>query len=65
VADTPAVRVFEDHKAHLAEALERNPTGRLTTPEEVAKVLVALAAPEITRISGAVIPVDGGESIVG
>jgi hypothetical protein len=28
-------------------------------------VLVALADPEITRISGAVIPVDGGESIVG
>jgi NAD(P)-dependent dehydrogenase (short-subunit alcohol dehydrogenase family) len=65
VADTPAVRAFEDHEAHIAAALERTPTGRLTTPEEVAKVLVALADPEITRISGAIIPVDGGESIVG
>jgi enoyl-[acyl-carrier protein] reductase III len=65
VTDTPAVRVFDDHQAHLAEALARNPSGRLTTPEDVARVLVALADPEITRISGAVSPVDGGESIVG
>jgi enoyl-[acyl-carrier protein] reductase III len=65
VAETPAVRPIPDHEAHLAEALKRNPTGRLTTTEEVAKVLVALADPDITRITGAIIPVDGGESIVG
>jgi NAD(P)-dependent dehydrogenase (short-subunit alcohol dehydrogenase family) len=65
VAQTPALRPFPEREAHMAEALKRNPTGRLTTPEEVARVLVALADPEITRITGAVIPVDGGESIVG
>jgi enoyl-[acyl-carrier protein] reductase III len=65
VTDTPAVRAFEDHETHIAAALERNPTERLTTPEEVARVLVALADPAITRITGAIIPVDGGESIVG
>jgi enoyl-[acyl-carrier protein] reductase III len=65
VAQTPAVRPFPEREAHMAEALKRNPTGRLTTPEEVARVLVALANPDITRITGAVIPVDGGESIVG
>jgi enoyl-[acyl-carrier protein] reductase III len=65
VAQTPAVQPFPKREAHMAEALKRNPTGRLTTPDEVARVLVALADPDITRITGAVIPVDGGESIVG
>jgi enoyl-[acyl-carrier protein] reductase III len=65
VAQTPAVRPFPEREAHMAEALRRNPTGRLTTPEEVAKVLVALADPDVTRITGAVLPVDGGESIAG
>jgi NAD(P)-dependent dehydrogenase (short-subunit alcohol dehydrogenase family) len=37
----------------------------LTTPEDIAAVLVALADPAVTWINGAVIPVDGGEIIVG
>jgi enoyl-[acyl-carrier protein] reductase III len=65
VTDTPAVRPIPGHEAYLVEALERNPAGRLTTPEDVARVLVALADPDITWISGAVIPVDAGEAIVG
>jgi len=65
VADTPALRVIPGHENYVAEALKRNPGGRLTTPEDVAQVLVALADPAITWISGAVIPVDGGEIIVG
>jgi enoyl-[acyl-carrier protein] reductase III len=65
VAQTPAVRPFPEREAHMAKALKRNPTGHLTTTEEVAKVLVALADPDVTRVTGAVIPVDGGESIVG
>jgi len=65
VADTPALRVIPGHEAYITEALERNPGGRLTTTEDVAKVLVALADPAITWISGTVIPVDGGEIIVG
>jgi enoyl-[acyl-carrier protein] reductase III len=65
VTDTPAVRPISGHEAYLVEALERNPAGRLTTPEDVARVLVALADPDITWVSGAVIPVDAGEAIVG
>ncbi|RLC61727.1 MAG: 3-oxoacyl-ACP reductase [Chloroflexota bacterium] len=65
VTDTPALRAIPGHETYIAEALKRNPGGRLTTPEDVAKVLVALADPAITWISGAVIPVDGGEIIVG
>jgi NAD(P)-dependent dehydrogenase (short-subunit alcohol dehydrogenase family) len=65
VTDTPALRVIPGHEAYVAEALKRNPGGRMTTTEDVAKVLVALADPAVTWISGAVIPVDGGEIIVG
>jgi len=65
VTDTPALRAIPGHEAWVQEALRRNPGGRLTTPDDVATVLVALADPEITWISGAVIPVDGGESAVG
>jgi len=65
VADTPALRVIPGHEEYVAKALQRNPGGRLTTPEDVARVLVALADPAVTWINGAVIPVDGGEIIVG
>jgi len=65
VTDTPALRAIPGHETYIAEALKRNPGGRMTTPEDVAKVLVALADPAIAWISGAVIPVDGGEVIVG
>ena len=65
VTDTPALRVIPGHEAYVAGALERNPGGRMTTPEDVATVLAALAASDIAWISGAVIPVDGGEIIVG
>ncbi len=65
VSDTPALRAIPGHEPYVAEALKRNPGGRLTTPEDVANALVALAAPDVTWINGAVIPVDGGEIIVG
>ncbi len=65
VTDTPALRAIPGHETYIEEALKRNPHGRLTTPEDVATTLVTLADPDITWISGAVIPVDGGESIVG
>ncbi len=65
VTDTPALRVIPGHERWVQEALKRNPGGRLTTTEDVARVLVALADPAITWISGAVIPVDGGELVVG
>jgi NAD(P)-dependent dehydrogenase (short-subunit alcohol dehydrogenase family) len=65
VTDTPALRVIPGHEAYVAEALKRNPGGRMTTTDDVATVLVALADPAITWISGTVIPVDGGEIVVG
>ncbi len=62
---TPALRAIPGHE-RMVEQLERmHPRGRLTRPEDVAAALVALADPRLTWISGAVIPVDGGERITG
>lgn len=47
--------------ADLAEA--RNPSGRLTTPDDVAGALVALCSPGLAWMTGTVVRVDGGESI--
>jgi enoyl-[acyl-carrier protein] reductase III len=65
VANTPAVRPIPGYEDYLVEARHRNPSDRLTTTEDVAQVLTALADPDITWLTGAIIPVDGGESIVG
>ncbi len=65
ITDTPALRAIPGHEHMLEEALHHNPSGRVTTPEDIAATLVALADPELSWISGTVIPVDGGEFIVG
>ena len=44
---------------------QSNPFGRLTTPEDVALAIGALAGPGGQFISGNVVGVDGGEDIVG
>jgi len=41
----------------------RNPFGRLTTPQDVANVVSLLCRPEAAWINGCVIPVDGGEHL--
>jgi enoyl-[acyl-carrier protein] reductase III len=64
VCDTPALRAIPGHEEILAEVRARHPAARLTTAEDVAQALVALADPRLTWITGAVIPVDGGESIL-
>jgi enoyl-[acyl-carrier protein] reductase III len=63
VTDTPALRRIPGHE-ELRDAAERkNPAGRLTTPEDVAEALVALASPRLHWMTGNVIGVDGGEMI--
>jgi len=64
VTDTPALRAIPGHEKIITEVLQNHPAGRLTTPEDVAQTLVALADPRIVWISGATIPVDGGETII-
>src|SRR3990170_2576395 len=65
VTHTPALQKIPGNEAILDKARARNPSGRLTTPEDVARALVALAHPDTSWITGNVIGVDGGEDIVG
>lgn len=64
VTDTPALRAIPEHERMIETVIEHHPAGRMTTPEDVAQVLVALSDPRITWISGVVIPVDGGEAAI-
>ncbi len=64
VTDTPALRAIPGHEEILHQAHTYHPARRMTQPEDVAQTLVVLADPRLTWISGAVIPVDGGESLV-
>ena len=45
--------------------MRRNPSGRMTTTEDVAATIVALSQPNIRFISGSIIFVDGGEDSSG
>jgi NAD(P)-dependent dehydrogenase (short-subunit alcohol dehydrogenase family) len=65
VTATPAAQKIPGYEAIAAEARRRNPSGRMTTPDDVARALVVLAHPDTYWITGNVIGVDGGEDIVG
>jgi len=49
-----------DPAASLAVTLSNHPIGRMSTPGEVARAIVFLAAPESAGITGAILSVDGG-----
>jgi NAD(P)-dependent dehydrogenase (short-subunit alcohol dehydrogenase family) len=65
VTDTPALQKIPGSDAIKESAGRRNPSGRLTTVEDVAKAIVVLSHPDTYWITGNVIGVDGGEEIVG
>lgn len=64
VTDTPAARRIPGSEAMFARALQANPGKRLTTPEDVAEILVALSLCKSFWATGNVIRVDGGEDLV-
>jgi NAD(P)-dependent dehydrogenase (short-subunit alcohol dehydrogenase family) len=64
VTDTPALRKIPGSESIKKAAVEGNPSGRLTTPEDVAAAIVALSRPETYWMTGNVIGVDGGEDVV-
>ncbi len=61
VTDTPALRKIPGNDQMKKAAQMKNPRGRLTTPEDVAKAIVLLCDEKADWISGNVIGVDGGE----
>jgi enoyl-[acyl-carrier-protein] reductase (NADH) len=64
VTDTPALRKIPGSQKMLEVALAKNPSTRLTEPEDVAKAISLLCEDRATFVSGGVIGVDGGEDIV-
>ncbi|MGB5847015.1 MAG: SDR family oxidoreductase [Ignavibacteriaceae bacterium] len=63
VTDTPALRKIPGNKEMIHIAVRKNPQKRLTTPEDVAKIISILCRDGGEWISGGVINADGGEDI--
>ncbi|MFQ6019968.1 MAG: SDR family oxidoreductase, partial [Dehalococcoidia bacterium] len=64
VTDTPALRKIPGHAEMLAFAEQRNPGGRTTTPQDVARAIALLSRGDVAWMTGNVIGVDGGEDLV-
>ena len=64
VTVTPALMKIPEHDEIIAAATRRNPTGRMTTPQDVADAILALSE-GAGFISGEVIGVDGAEYVTG
>ena len=65
VTDTPALRKIPGNEKLMAFAMARNPHGRLTTTEDVAKCIAVLCHDNTYWMTGNTIRVDGGEGSVG
>jgi len=65
VTATPAAQKIPGYEKLEADARRRNPSGRMTTTDDVARAIVVLSHPDTHWITGNVIGVDGGEDIVG
>lgn len=65
VTDTPALRKIPGNERLMTFAIARNPHGRLTTPEDVAKCIAVLCHENTYWMTGNTIRVDGGEGSAG
>ncbi len=65
VTDTPALRKIPGNALMIEHCLAIHPAKRLTTPADVAAVIVALSRPDTTWLTGNVLGVDGTEDLVG
>jgi NAD(P)-dependent dehydrogenase (short-subunit alcohol dehydrogenase family) len=64
VTDTPALQKIPGAKNMIESTKLKNPRGRLTHPEDVAKAILMLCSEEAGWISGNLIGVDGAEDII-
>jgi len=60
---TGAVNAFPDRDQRIEAARAKTPTGRLTTPEDVAEVVLFLCGKAAAQIVGQTIVVDGGKTL--
>ena len=65
ITDTPALRKIPGNAEMIDRAMNINPSGRVTIPEDVAKAITLIGLSENTWMTGNVIRVDGGEDITG
>ncbi len=61
ITATPSLKRIPDSEKLIQHAIARNPSGRITKPEDVANVIYLLCTDEAAWINGTVIHVDGGE----
>jgi enoyl-[acyl-carrier-protein] reductase (NADH) len=65
VTDTPSLRRIPGGTDYLALAEQKNPSGRPTKAEDVARAIAALSDERLYWMTGNVIGIDGGEEITG
>jgi enoyl-[acyl-carrier protein] reductase III len=61
ITATPSLKRIPDSERLIDHATARNPSGRITKPEDVANVIYLLCTNEAAWINGTVVRVDGGE----
>jgi enoyl-[acyl-carrier-protein] reductase (NADH) len=64
VTETPALKKIPNNEKIIQNALQRNPSDRLTTPEDVGDVIKNIYKSDSNWMTGNVLQIDGGESIV-
>lgn len=64
VVDTDALRHFPQREEMLSGAADKTPAGRLVTPEDVAQAVDFLTSPSAAMITGHVLVIDGGASLL-
>lgn len=64
VTDTPALRKIPGNSPMINVAQRKNPRNRLTTPEDIAKIIALLCKDGGEWVSGGLIHADGGEDVV-
>ena len=65
VTDTPALRKIPGNEEMIQYAIDNNPSGRLTTPEDIASYVALISQSNDSWMTGNVIRIDGGEDITG
>jgi len=61
ITETPSLKRIPASKQLIELSVARNPLGRMTRPEDVARVIYLLCTDEASWINGSLIHVDGGE----
>jgi len=62
---TEAVKAFPDYKNMAQECIKHTPTGKMTTPEDIAELVTFLLTSQVAKqIVGQTLYVDGGEGLL-